>query len=92
MSRYLEVTYREGKPLAAYFHLPHQGSGRSVRCEEHETGLVVDFNEEGKPLGVEIIAPSHFSLENLNRILSLIQEEPAKPQDVAPLAAASAAA
>ncbi len=38
---YLEVTYRKGLPLAAYFYLPLQDADKSVRTERAGGGLLV---------------------------------------------------
>lgn len=48
-TRYLEVTYRLGKPLAAYLYLPRQPGDKSVRTQRDEkTGLVSDFAADGR--------------------------------------------
>jgi len=41
--RYLEITYRSGKPLAAYLYLPRQPGDQSVRVEPHGHGYLVDW-------------------------------------------------
>ena len=40
---YLEITYRKGKPLAAYLYLSSASGVRSVRTEPRDAGLLVDF-------------------------------------------------
>ena len=86
--RYLEVTCRDGKPVAAYLYLPRQSGDRSVRTERREGGLVVDFNKGDRPIGIEITAPQVLSLDALNRALASLDQEPATEQELAPLAAA----
>ena len=49
---YLEVTYRRGRPLAAYYYLPRQDGDASVRTERFEGGLLVDFSTDGRPIGI----------------------------------------
>ncbi len=51
---YLEITFRKGRPFAAYLYLPRQSTDRSVRTEQYEGGVVIDFTEDGRPIGVEI--------------------------------------
>jgi hypothetical protein len=41
--RYLEVTFRKGKPLAAYLYLPRQQNATSARTELVGAGLVADI-------------------------------------------------
>lgn len=84
----LEVTYRKGRPLAAYYHLPRQDGDRSARTERVEGGFLVDFTIDGRPLGIEILSPSRFDLRALNATLARLGQEPVPPEDVAPLMAA----
>jgi hypothetical protein len=42
---YLEVTFRRGRPLAAYLYLPRQPNDKSYRTKRAEPGLVIDFND-----------------------------------------------
>ena len=49
---YLEVTFRHGRPLAAYLYLPRRPSDKSYRTERAAPGLVIDFNRSGKPTAV----------------------------------------
>ncbi len=85
---YLEVTYRHGKPFAAYLHFPHHPGDKSYRSKRAEAGLVTDFNRGGKPLGIEITAPSIVTLRALNRVLRDLGLPPLKRADLAPLLAA----
>jgi hypothetical protein len=85
---YLEVTFRKGRPLAAYFYLPRRDGDRSVRTERVAGGLVVDFSADGRPIGIEITAPSRLVLGDLNKVLSNLGQGPVAREDLAPLAAA----
>ncbi len=85
---YLEVTFRNGQPVAAYFHLPRGSGARSYRTVKAENGMVVDFTRSGKPIGIEITAPSKVTLTGLNRVLRDLGMPPAKRADLAPLKAA----
>ena len=40
--RYLEVTNRQGKALAAYHYLPRQSGDVSVRVEKHDSAFLID--------------------------------------------------
>lgn len=85
---YLEVTYRHGRPLAAYLYLPREPRDRSVRTEQVAPGLVVDFRKDGRPIGIEITAPGRVSLAAMNRVLRGLGLPPAKRADLSPLLAA----
>lgn len=85
---YLEVTYRKGRPLAAYYYLPRRDGDRSARTERAEGGLVIDYSVDGRAIGVEITAPSRLQLSQLNRVLERLGQEPVSDDDLAPLAAA----
>lgn len=85
---YLEVTFRHGRALAGYFYLPRQATDRSHRTKRVEPGLVIDFTREGKPIGIEILAPEKLSLAAFNRVLRNLGFPPVKRADLAPLKAA----
>lgn len=86
--RYLEVTFRKGKPLAAYLYLQRQPGDTSARTEKREAGLLVDFASDGRPIGVEITSPSLVGLASLNKVMTSLNEAPLTQDDVQPLAAA----
>ena len=85
---YLEVTYRHGKPFAAYLYLPQRAGDRSARVRKVGPGLLVDFRRDGKPIGIEMTAPEKISLAKLNRVLRELGLPAAKRADIAPLLAA----
>jgi len=87
-SPYLEVTFRHGRPLAAYFYLPRKLRQRSHRSVRVEPGLVIDFARDGQPLGIEITAPSRLSVAALNRVLKRLGQVSVTRADLAPLRAA----
>ena len=85
---YLEVTFRHGRPLAAYLYLPRRPTDKSHRMERVEPGLVIDFNRSGKPIGIEITAPAKLSAASLNRVLRRLRLPTVTRADLAPLRAA----
>jgi hypothetical protein len=85
---YLEVTFRKGKPLAAYIHLPRTTGVKVSRSEERGGGLVVDFAATGEPIGVEITSPSLVDLTTVNRLLHDLGVSELPTEDLAPLWAA----
>ncbi|HXO18397.1 MAG TPA: DUF2283 domain-containing protein [Thermoanaerobaculia bacterium] len=87
-SSYLEVTFRHGRALAAYLYLPREPGEKSARTSRVEPGLVIDFDKSGRPIGIEITAPSRLTLAALNRVLLDLGLPAAGPADLAPLLAA----
>jgi uncharacterized protein YuzE len=85
---YLEVTFRHGRPLAAYLYLPRRPADKSHRTQKAESGLVIDFSRSGKPIGIEITAPAKVSTAALNRVLRRLGVPTVTRADLAPLRAA----
>jgi hypothetical protein len=87
--RSLQVTYRKGRPFAAYLHLSHPTGEGSARTVSTPDGLlVVDYGVNGRPVGVEITAPQAVPLERLNQLLAELGESPLAEQDYKPVRAA----
>ena len=84
---YLEVTYRKGKPFAAYLYLDRR-SGDSAARSERRDDFVVDFSDDGRPIGVELIRLRHIDLLVLNEVLSAAHAASLVSDDLAPLSAA----
>lgn len=85
---YLEVTFRHGRPVAAYLYLPRRARDRSVRTRRATPGLVVDLAADGRAIGIEITAPSRVTVTALNRVLRSLGQSPLTRADLAPLRAA----
>jgi hypothetical protein len=81
---YLEVTFRQGRPLAAYYYLPRRPGAKSYRTRRVEPGLVIDFARGRTPIGIEITAPRKLSLTALNRVLRELGFPPISRGDLAP--------
>lgn len=86
--RYLEVTFRKGRPFAAYLYLPRQPRERTARTKSFGGGLIVDFGSDDRPIGLEITAPGHISVDEINEVLRQVGQPPLDPEEVSPLAAA----
>ena len=85
---YLEVTFRHGRPLAAYYYLPRKPGDKSVSTRRVEPGLIIDFAKGGRPIGIEITTPAKFSLVALNRVLRELGFTAATRGELAPVMAA----
>jgi hypothetical protein len=86
--RYLEVTFRHGRPIAAYYYLPRVADQKSVRTRRVEPGLIIDFAPNDQAIGIEITAPALVSLASLNAVLQDLGHAPATEADLAPVLAA----
>jgi uncharacterized protein YuzE len=82
---YLEVTFRHGRAIAAYYYLPCRHGQRSVRTRRVEGGLLVDYAKGGVPIGVEITSTGRFSVSAFNRVLCELGLPPVERRDFAPL-------
>jgi hypothetical protein len=85
---YLEVTYRHGRPLAAYYYLPRRSGDRASRTTRGPAGLLIDYTRTGRAIGIEITAPSLLSLSAMNRVLRELRRRPIKRIELSPLLAA----
>ena len=86
--RYLEVTFRKGRAIAAYLYLPRGGAERAARVSKAAPGLLIDYNANGTAIGIEITAPGKLRLATLNRVLSRLGQPQLGPEELAPLMAA----
>jgi hypothetical protein len=85
--RYLEVTYRRGRPVAAYLYLPRSPDDKSQRVIREGRGLIVDIAEGDRPIGIEIISPRDVSPAMLNEVLAKYSLPLLELGELAPLAA-----
>ena len=86
--RYLEVSYRKGKPFAAYLFLPRRPDDRSTRTERFTDSLVIDYAADGRVIGIEIVHPQAATEEEINRALAHVGQPSLGKEDFAPLKAA----
>jgi hypothetical protein len=82
---YLEVTYRGGQPLAAYYYLPRKEGDKSARVEKRGAGLLVDLTDDGRPIGIEIAIPALVTVDAVNEILQSYGLPPIDPAELNPL-------
>src|SRR5437867_3778232 len=88
-SRYLEITYRKGMPVAAYFYLPRRDGDVSVRTESADSGFLIDYAADGRAIGIEVTAPKKVTLAAFNAALSKAGQEAVSADDIAPLLASA---
>lgn len=84
----LKVTYRRGKPIAAYVYLPRRAGDRVASTERIEEAILVDRTGDGRAIGVEIVEPSQCGPDRLLDILRSLGQTDVARDDLQPLAAA----
>jgi hypothetical protein len=84
---YLEITYRQGKPFAAYLYLDRKPNDKAAKSERHDA-WVIDFAADGRAIGIEFIHVGSVDLVALNRVLALSHQPTLSVADLVPLTAA----
>jgi hypothetical protein len=87
--RYLEVTYRKGKPLAAYLYLPRRDGDTVARSEPAAGDIVIDYAADGRAVGLELLSPATLRVDAVNEILSRLGIVDLAVADIRPLQAAA---
>lgn len=83
--RYVEVTFRKGKPLAAYVYLLWHGEMKSAKTVEAAPEILVDDASSGEAIGLEITAPAHVTVEHINAVLAPLGVASMTPEELVPL-------
>lgn len=84
----LQMTYRNGKAVAAYIGLGRVMGERCVRSEEVGPEIVVDFGADGRPLGIEVIDPISATAEEVYGVFDRLGLRRPSPGALSPLTAA----
>lgn len=82
---YLEVTYRNGKPLAAYLYLDRLPGDKVAQSEPVDDLMVIDRSAVGRPIGIEILAPGAITLAHINSVLRSLQQPEMQSAEFRPL-------
>ena len=85
--RYLEVTFRNGKPIAAYLYLPRPNRATVASTRDAGAGLKIGFDAAGNAIGVEITAPSLITVDSVNAALASCGAVAIEAGELQPLAA-----
>jgi len=64
----LQVTYRRGEPFAAYIYLDREPGEKVKRTVEVTSDLLVDYGEDGRALGIEVITPEVVEVEEILKV------------------------
>ena len=84
----LQVTYRKGRPFAAYIYLNRRPGDTSARTEQITEDLLVDYADDGRPLGIEIVTPEAVPTEEILRVFDKLGLGRPPEAELAPLRAA----
>ena len=81
---FLQVTYRKGKPWAAYLSIG-QRRGRKVAVSRERGPVVIDLDAEGNILGFELHTITPAGVERLKQELIAHELQELSNQDLQPL-------
>jgi hypothetical protein len=82
----LKVTYRRGRPIAAYVYLPRQAGDRVATTERLDAAVMVDRTADGR--AIEIVDPSQCGPDRLMDVLRSLGQGEVDREELRPLAAA----
>jgi uncharacterized protein YuzE len=86
--RYIEITYRKGKVVAAYLYLPRQPREKVKKATKAAEGILVDYGKGGRPIGIEITAPQQVSRQAIEQVITQLNLPPFADDELKPLLAA----
>jgi hypothetical protein len=81
----VEVVFRRGRPVAAFFHLKKDVQGKSGRQIMVRPQMTAHFDDGGHPVGLEIQLPDKLDLLVINDVLRELGADPVVEADLAPL-------
>lgn len=71
--------------MAAYLYLEKGTDVRAVKTERATPGLIVDYNEKGKPVGLEIVSQMKVNTSQINKVLRSLSISTVSDTELAPL-------
>jgi uncharacterized protein YuzE len=86
--RYIAITYRKGKVVAAYLYLPRQPREKVKKTAKVAEGIFVDYGKGGRPIGIEITAPKQVSRQAIEQVITKLNLPPFADDELKPLLAA----
>ena len=84
----LQITYRKGKPFAAYIYLASKHRQKSVRTKQVTQDLLIDYAENGTPIGIEILSPGDVRVNEIQRVFERLNLNKPASAELEPLRAA----
>jgi uncharacterized protein YuzE len=87
ISASLQISFRRGKPFAAYLYLPRENSEGAATTEAFTDDLVVDYDENGRPIGIEIVSPGYVTTAEVKALLDHLKLDAALLAELTPVLA-----
>jgi len=84
----VQVTYRAGRPFAAYIDLGRRRREKTARSVEISPEIVVDFARDERPIGIELVSPEAVTLDEVLEVFDQLGIARPDPSELAPLHAA----
>ncbi len=84
----LQITYRKGKPFAAYIYLSSSPGQKSARTESITEDLLIDYAADGTPLGIEIVSPGYVGIDEIQHCFDRLGLGRLEPAELEPLKSA----
>ena len=81
----LQITYRKGKPFAAYIYLASKRGQKSVRTEQVTQDLLIDYAENGTPIGIEILSPGDVRIDEIQQVFERLGLDKPASAELEPL-------
>lgn len=80
---FLQVTYRDGKFFAAYLCLAEPKGDRRPRTKRLSSSVLLDVDEQGNAIGVEILSREGMDADKLNALLKPFGVRTIQPRELA---------
>lgn len=84
----VQVTYRKGRPFAAYIYLARHAGEESAKTEEITPDILVDYAADGRPIGIEIVTPEAVDSEDVYAVFDKLALGRPSAAELEPLPAA----
>jgi len=84
----VQVTYRRGRPFAAYIYLARRPGEKTARTEEVSADLLVDYSADGRALGIEVITPEAVEIQDILEVFDRLGLGRPSEEELEPLRAA----
>lgn len=78
----------ERKARCGLFVSPPATEGKSKENRKGSGSILVDYGKGGRPIVIEITAPQHVSLQEINQVVANLNLPPFANEELAPLLAA----
>lgn len=83
---YLEITYRHGKPFAAYLYLSRRAGDQAARSVRRGS-LVIDYAADGRSIGIEMPSVTPAIQSELQEVLADLKDLSISAAELMPLKA-----